>query len=169
MPVSSFVDPSNRLVITLCAGQIAVTEIAETFAEIRKHPGFHPDFCQLSDLSRVSSIPLHFPDLYHLQQACDPFSNKGRRAVIAPEAVPFGLSRMYQLIVNSPNFEVFRALPDALVWLEWSGTVLEDVVRGLVQEKNLVVPADPDVKPLGETGSSELVDFLKRLRKASSA
>jgi hypothetical protein len=165
MPVSSFVDTPSRLVITLCVGEIALSEIVASFDEIRNHSGFHPDFRQLCDLSMVSSIPLHFPDLYHLQQSCDPFSNQGRRAIVAPEAVSFGLSRMYQLIVNSPNLEVFRALPDALAFLDWNGALLEEIIRELLANKS-VASAE---KPASQAAPQQLDEFLKRLRKASSA
>jgi hypothetical protein len=157
MPVSSFVDPHSRLVLTLCVGEISLIEATASCSEIRDHPGFHSDFRQLIDLSMVTNIPLRFPDLYHLQQACDPFSNRGRRAIVAPDAVPFGLSRMYQLITNSPNFEVFRALPEALAWLECKGTFLEGVIRELLAKKKSATPAD------------DLGEFLNRLHKATSA
>jgi hypothetical protein len=169
MAVSSFVDVPGRLVITLCIGEVTLNEISATFSEIRNHPGFHPDFRQLSDLSLASSIPLRFPDLYHLQQACDPFSNQGKRAVVAPDPVPFGLSRMYQLIVNNPNFEVFRSLPDALTFLEWNGTLLEGLVRELLAKKSLS-PLEPSpAYPPGEKPAPGLTEFLNRLKKATSA
>ncbi len=169
MPVSSFVDSPARLVITLCIGEVTLKDISDTFSEIRSHPGFHPDFRQLSDLSLATSIPLRFPDLYHLQQTRDPFSNQGKRAVVAPDAVPFGLSRMYQLIVNDPNFEVFRALPDALNFLEWNGTLLEGVIRDLVVEKKIPLPEKPPVPPAAEPPAPDFVEFINRLKKATSA
>jgi hypothetical protein len=167
MPVSSFVDASNRLVITLCVGEVTLAELTATFTEIRNHSGFQPDFRQLSDLSRVTNLSLHFPDLYHLQQACDPFSNQGRRAVVAPDTVTFGLSRMYQLIADSPNFEVFRSLPDALGWLGWHGNLQEGLISELLA-KLLPTPAE-STTPAAEPPSPDLAELLKRLHKASSA
>jgi hypothetical protein len=167
MPVSSFVDASNRLVITLCLGEVTLAELTATSTDIRNHPGFHPDFRQLIDLSRVTNLPLHFPDLYHLRQACDPFSDQGRRAVVAPDAITFGLSRMYQLIVDNPNFEVVRSLPDALGWLGWHGNLQE----GLISEqlaKLLPVSAE-STTPAAEPPASDLEELLRRLHKASSA
>jgi hypothetical protein len=170
MPVSSFVDPHNRLVISLCVGEVTLGEAEATFAEIRNHPDFHPDFRQLIDLSVATTIPLHFPDLYHLQQVCDPFSNLGRRAVVAPAAVGFGLGRMYQMIVNSPNFEVFRSLSNALTWLEWDGTLLESVTRELLAKKNTSVPPPATVDDsLVEKPSPGIEEVVNRLKKASSA
>ncbi len=168
MPVSSFVDAPNRLVITLCVGEVSLAELTATFSEIRNHSGFHPDFRQLIDLSRVTNLPLHFPDLYHLQQACDPFSKQGRRAMVAPDAVTFGLSRMYQLIVDCPNFEVFRSLPEALRWLEWYGNLQEGLIRELLA-KNLPAPPESTTPGSSESDSSDLAEFLKRLHEASSA
>jgi len=169
MPVSSFVDSPARLVITLCVGEVTLKEITATFAEIRDHPGFHPDFRQLTDLSLASNIPVRFPDLYHLQQACDPFSNRGKRAIVASRAVPFGLSRMYQLIVNSPNFEVFRSMPEALNFLEWDGTLLEGVIRDLLVQKNISLPEKPPIQPVAEKPAPDFVEFISRLKKATSA
>src|SRR6266576_161268 len=162
MPVSSFVDSPARLVITLCIGEVTLKDISDTFSEIRSHPGFHPDFRQLSDLSLTTSIPLRFPDLYHLQQACDPFSNRGKRAVVAPVPVPFGLSRTL-LIVNSHNFEDFRSLPDALNFLEWDGNMLEGVIRDLLAQKNITLPEKSLIQPVAAT---EFVEFINRLKKA---
>jgi hypothetical protein len=168
MPVSSVVDVHNRLVITLCVGEVPLAELTAASTELRNHSGFHPDFRQLIDLSRVTNLPLHFPDLYHLHQACDPFSKEGRRAVVAPDAVLFGLSRMYQLIVDSPNFEVFRSLPEALGWLGWYGTLQEELVRELLA-KNPPIPPQSNTAAASDPPSVDLAEFLKRLHKASSA
>lgn len=168
MPVSSFVDVPNRLVITLCVGEVTLADLSATATEIRNHSGFHPDFRHLIDLSRVTYLHLHFPDLYHLRQACDPFSNQGRGAVVAPDAVSFGLSRMYQLIVDSPNFEVFRSLPEALGWLEWYGTLQEELVRELLA-KNPPISPQSNTAAASDPPSPDLAEFLKRLHKASSA
>jgi len=168
MPVSSFVDPHSRFVITLCVGEVTLAESVSSCSHIRNHPGFHRDFRQLVDLSMATNIPLRFPDLYHLQQECDPFSNQARRAIIAIDAVPFGLSRMYQLITNSPNLEVFRTLPEALEWLECKGTLLEGVIRELLAKKKAALPAESSY-PSGSSASTDLGEFLNRLKAASSA
>jgi len=167
MPASSFVNSSSRLVITLCAGEVTLAEVTATFAEIRGHPGFHPDFRQLVDLSQVSNLRLHFNDLYHLHHACDPFSNQGKRAVFACDNVTFGVSRMYQLIANSPQFEVFRSLSEAVKWLEWDATLLEGVVHDRVSKESLAFSSEGSTYSLGAL-PADLVEFLKRLRKGTS-
>jgi len=168
MPASSFVDLSSRLVITLCAGEVTLAEVTATVAEIRDHPGFHPDFRQLVDLSQVSNLRLHFNDLHHLHHACDPFSNQGKRAVVACDNVTFGMSRMYQLITNSPQFEVFRSLPEAVRWLKWDATLLEGVVHDDASKESLAFSSGGATYSIGGALPANLVEFLKRLRKGTS-
>jgi hypothetical protein len=116
--VLHFVDSSNRLVITLCSGEVSRTEVVASLTELRQHPDFRPDFCQLVDLSQVSRLDLYFADMNTIHRAHDPFSNEGRRAVIAPgSGATFGLARMYQSIVDSAHFEVFQSSLDAIAWL----------------------------------------------------
>jgi len=169
MPVSSFVDPHSRLVITLCVREVVLAEGVASCLHIRNHPGFHPDFRQLVDLSMATNISLRFPDLYHLQQECDPFSNQARRAIVATDAVSFGLGRMYQLITNSPNLEVFRTLHEALDWLECKGRLLESVIRELLAKKKAALPAESPHPSSGSSPSTDLGEFLNRLKAASSA
>jgi hypothetical protein len=129
MPAASIVDSSHRVVITVCSGELTLDEIKATSAEIQGHSEFHPDFQQLIDLSAASKCHLYAKDLYQLKDAYDPFSNKGKRAVVAPDAVWFGIGRMYQLMLNSTQFAVFRSLPEAIAWLGLDVTVLEVVHR----------------------------------------
>jgi hypothetical protein len=125
MPAASFVDSSHRVVITVCSGELTLDEITATCAEIQGHPEFRPDFQQLIDLSIASKCHLFAKDLYQLKHAYDPFSNKGKRAVVAPDAVWFGIGRMYQLMLNSTQFDVFRSLPEAIAWLGLEARVVE--------------------------------------------
>jgi hypothetical protein len=125
MPAASFVDSHNRLVMTICTGELTLDEVETTYAEIHRHPEFCPDFQQFLDFSEASRCHLYAKDLYQLKHAHDPFSNRAKRAVVAPDAVWFGISRMYQLMLNSAQFEVFRSLPEASEWLGIEARVLE--------------------------------------------
>lgn len=165
MPVVSFVDSSHRVVVTICSGDLTFDEVKATFAEIRRHPDFHPDFHQLITLSEVSKCLLYFKDLYQLKQAHDPFSNKGKRAVVAAHGVLFGVGRMYQQILNSQQFEVFHSLVEARTWLGLNAVMLEAAQQSassslrLKEETSLLdVPSDA---PSGDITP-------KHLRKGSS-
>jgi hypothetical protein len=154
MPAASFVDSCNRVVITVCTGELTLDEIKMTCAEIHGHKEFCPDFQQLIDLSEASTCHLYAKDLYQLKHAYDPFSNKGKRAVVAPDAVWFGIGRMYQLMLNSAQFEVFRSLPEAIAWLGLNATILEAGRKQSVQsvgKKSTRLDPPPDVPALHRT------------------
>jgi hypothetical protein len=134
MPATSLVCAPYRLVISTYYGELTVQELKSAGASLRSHPEFRPGFRQLIDLSHVVKLDLHFRDLYQLKHADDPFSNEGKRAVFAPNDLSFGMSRMYQLILNTANFEVFRSLADALAWLELDPATLEDVLQNPTED-----------------------------------
>jgi hypothetical protein len=118
MPVGHFVDPALRLVFTKCSGDVSRDDVVTSLNVLKHHPDFEADFRQLVDLTQVSKLNLGFSDMDVIHRVHDPFSNKGKRAVVAPgSGAIFGLARMYQLMVDHENFEVFQFARDAVVWL----------------------------------------------------
>jgi len=144
MPTTSLVSTRYRLVITTCFGELTLDELKVGAAHVRNHPEFHPDFRQFIDLSHVVKLHLHFRDLYQLKHANDPFSNEGKRAVVAPSDLTFGMSRMYQLILNSAHFEVFHSLAEALAWLELDPATLEDALQNPPPDVAGCLSQEPD-------------------------
>jgi len=124
MCVSSFVDPSNRVVIPVCSGVVTLDEVKSSCAEVKAHPLFRSDFRQLIDLSEMSKLDLRYNELNLLAEFHDPFLEKGRRAVIAPHPVSFGVGRRYQMILTSPEFQGFRSHSEATTWLGLEGVRL---------------------------------------------
>jgi hypothetical protein len=137
-------------------------DLEATFAEIGGNPEFQPDFQQLIDLSKVSKCPLYSRDLYQLK-VYDPFSNKGKRAVVAPRGVLFGIGRMYQQILSSPQFEVFHSLVEAVSWLGLNVGILGVVENqsALSQQTLTKEGTLPDVPP-------DAPPARKHLRKGST-
>jgi hypothetical protein len=130
MPVRHFLDLVSRLVITQCSGEVCRDEIVESLTNLRGNPDFHPDFRQLADLSQVSTLKLGFNDMEAILRLYDPFSNKGRRAMVAPgNSTNFGLARMYQSLVDDPQFEVFQSLIDAITWLGLEIATVEEIIK----------------------------------------
>ncbi len=118
MPVSHIVDPVHHLVITSCSGVVSRDEMVTSLTKLRENKDFQPNFFQLADLSKVSSLKLGFNDLEAIHRLYDPFSNQGKRAVVAPgTGATFGLARMYQSLVEHTRFEVFQSLQEAVAWL----------------------------------------------------
>jgi hypothetical protein len=153
VPILHFVDPPRRLVVTTCWGEVSRTEVEASLTKLRKHPDFRPDFRQLADLSRVLNLDLYFADMDAIHRGYDPFSNEGRRAVVVPDnGATYGLARMYQSLVDSPQFEVFRSMLDAIAWLGLEVTILQAVsktdlskLESAQLKEGLVVDLPPDV------------------------
>jgi hypothetical protein len=164
MPATSYVDASSRLVITLCANEVTQREVEEMLAGVREHRQFQPDFRQLVDLTQVSRMHLHFRDLYELKDTYDPFSNEAKRAVVATDTATFGISRMYQLMVNSPQFEIFRSLQEAMRWLGVDATVLERMVQVETAKKSLLWGVEGRTVEMGDRTGTYLEELLMRLR-----
>lgn len=141
MPAASYIDPSSQTVISLCAGEVTLSEVAQACVALRQDKDFRSNFRQLLDLSQVSKVDLHLRDLYELHSAYDPFSNEGRRAVVATQPPTYGLSRMYQHILDTPQFEIFRSLPDALRWLGLEFTAVDGIVHPNAARASFAPPA----------------------------
>ncbi len=140
MPVLHFIDPTNRLVITMCSGEVSRAEVETSLTALHQHPDFGRDFCQLVDLSQVSHLDLRFADMDAIHRVHDPFSNKGRRAVLAlGSEANFGLARMYQSIVDSAQFKVFRSMLDAVAWLGLEVTIVQAACRKLAEDQKTQV------------------------------
>jgi hypothetical protein len=131
MCVTSFVDASNRVVITLFSGSVTIDDVKSSCKGINANPEFKPDFRQFIDLSKASELHLHYQDLNQLAEISDPFSGDARRALVGPTPVSFGIGRMYEIILNSPDFQVFRSKPEALAWLGISQSALDKATAAL--------------------------------------
>jgi hypothetical protein len=137
MPISHFVDPDHRFVLTRCVGEVFRDEVEASLAKLREHPDFRPDFSQLADLSMVSSLKLGFNDLEAIHRLHDPFSTEGKRAVVAPGfGTTFGLARMYQSLVEHVRYEVFQSLLEAVAWLGLDMTIVEAVNKTKASSRN---------------------------------
>jgi hypothetical protein len=144
MCVTSFVDVPNRIVVTLFSGSVTIDDVKASCQGIKANPEFHPDFRQFIDLSKASELHLHYQDLNQLAEVSDPFSRDAKRAVVGPTALSFGIGRMYEIIVNSPGFQVFRSQPEALAWLgisESAISAIQETTAG-VRDTTKVAPDD---------------------------
>ena len=151
MPVQHFVAPAMRLVITLCWGEVLRDEVINGLEKLSLNPDFNPDFAQLTDLSQVSKLNLGFNDMDVIHCLHDPFSNVGKRAVVAPgHDALYGLARMYQLLVDHEHFEVFHLLPDAVSWVGLEITAVAAAMRKAVSQRHA---GNIEVQQLGRVGT----------------
>jgi hypothetical protein len=117
---------AQRLVITVCSGLVSRDDVVASLWKLSHHPAFRPDFRELTDLSRVSKLDLSLRDMSAIRRDDDPFSNKGRRAVVAPaQSAVFALAREYRSLVKSEHFEVFQSVLNAITWLGLETLILK--------------------------------------------
>jgi hypothetical protein len=117
MPVTHRVLPKLDLVHSVWSGVVTMEEARGHNEALLADPDFHPAMKQLSDARSVESevSGLGVRGLAR-HSAFGPLS---RRAIVAPDDVIFGISRMYQAqATDAGEIRVFRRLDEALEWLE---------------------------------------------------
>ena len=124
MPCSYVVHKEQRLVISDGHGRLTVEEMKSHDDQLRSDPDFNPEFNQLVDGTKISSIE-GTAEQFRLVAGRSPFSPASRRAFVADDASIFGVQRMlttYVELSNTPsNVHVFRDFPFALKWLGLEG------------------------------------------------
>ena len=104
------------------AGTYEPEDVIRQFEAALADPRAAEKVALLVDLSRSESIGTRNPSQIRLvAQALEPYTERieGRCALVAPEDVQFGLSRMGSVYSESVGVEaeVFRSEEDALAWL----------------------------------------------------
>lgn len=123
MPGSYLIDEARRLVFSRGWGVLTDDELhwhAETLAA---DPRFDPGHSQVVDFRDLSEIQVTAEGIRCLAHM-NPFRRDSRRAVIAPDDVSFGLTRMFEILTQSDpdQFRVFRTVGPALEWVGLDAT-----------------------------------------------
>ena len=119
MTIESEVIKSKGLVVTRVKGKMKLDEFESSQWALKENPDFDPSFDHLFDMSGVDDIDdvsaQNIKRIAHIRI----FSPTSRRAVIAPDDLTYGLSRMYEVFskANDSNLGVFRNREDAVNWL----------------------------------------------------
>jgi len=90
------VDANRNLAILVFSGQVSVTEIREALVKLRQEPGFHPNIDLIFDAVNVDASSITGESVRWLETT--PVTTLGRTVIIAPDALAFGLARMFQLL-----------------------------------------------------------------------
>lgn len=119
MPASSAIDSHQRLVTTRVTGYATFADIDVEQKRLVGDPEFDPGYDHLFDLSGVADVQLSLDEIRELASV-KLFSERSRRAVVAPANLLYGLSRMYQGFrgLGPESLRVFRTTEEALRWLE---------------------------------------------------
>ncbi|MFC1554940.1 hypothetical protein ACFL7D_09915 [candidate division KSB1 bacterium] len=133
MPIFFHVKTETNLLICIHTGKVPDNEFLTSYKNLYVSDRFSTSMNQLVDLRKADSSPRSMQALQEFAGIVkDKFKNVTtgpKVAVIAPENLSFGLSRMYQGFSTAVpwNFVVFRAADAALAWLD----VPEDTLDNL--------------------------------------
>jgi hypothetical protein len=120
MPTHFEIDPDRRLVVSTGSGRVVIEEMIEHQHRLSADPRFRPDFSQLVDFTGVEKVDIGPQDVAQLAEMAI-FSPASRRAIIAPDPLIFGFSRMYGVyreLAGEKGVRVFRTRREAERWIE---------------------------------------------------
>jgi hypothetical protein len=111
--------PAERLLFASFTGQIGAATMRENRARVVADPAFKPDLSQLMDFTGVVDSNVTFDEMYALATR-SAFSPGTRIALVVPNALTFGLARMFQSMgqdVRNQSVALFTTVREALAWL----------------------------------------------------
>ena len=120
MTIFSEVLKSKRIVITRVQGPLSVEDLEAKQLELKNNPDFDPSFNHLFDMSGVTRMEDVSAAVVKRIAQIRIFSPDSRRAVVAPDDLTYGYSRMYEVFskANDSNLAVVRNEEQAMDWLE---------------------------------------------------
>lgn len=120
MPCAYVVDKADSLVLTTGWDVLTLDEAMAHQDQLRADPAFSPEYSQLIDLTRVTSIPMDVEQVRQIGQR-KVFGPGSFRAFVGSSLVAYGLLRMLQAFREAEGGEeqitVFHDIPSALRWL----------------------------------------------------
>lgn len=124
------------LVVLRFWGDVKYDEIRSVFDESVKLPGFRPKLKAIADC-RDATTQMSGSDIQRLAsyaQKTDPLWGESKWAILAPNDVIFGLSRMFSALTSDYEVKthVFRTIGDANDWLE-IGVPLKEILLGAAE------------------------------------
>jgi hypothetical protein len=120
MPADYRIDTAKRRVFSEATGHLTYDDLKGHMNRLSRDPKFDPAFFQIIDFRGVTTFDLRAEDVITLA-AVRVFSPQSKRAFVAPEAVKFGLARMYESY-RAPKgdraIRVFQDYDEAAAWLD---------------------------------------------------
>lgn len=124
MPITFTVNNTDRYFVSSFKGIVTDDELVNSFVEFYESEQWTPGMNELTDLSEGDASLITTDGLQKLAIATEQIFVKNevkysKTAVYAPKDLAFGLSRMYEVMIDeSPeHFRVFRDIDEAKRWL----------------------------------------------------
>ena len=136
MPITFYFRPEHNLVILVHVGTIPNDEFLAFYRSLIESSQYNLSMNLLIDLRQTDSAPRSREVLRQLAEYVNgkltDVTAIPKAAVVAPNAVSFGMARMYEAFAYlvSWDFKVFHTMNTALAWL----SLPEDLMDGLEQD-----------------------------------
>ncbi|WP_121541711.1 hypothetical protein [Mariprofundus sp. EBB-1] len=118
MTISYTIDLGQQTVFSTFTGHVTNAEIIAHQNELRSDPKFNPDMFELMDCIGEVSVDHIVANVIGLVDR-SPWGRVSRRAIIAPDPLIFGRSKIFQAYISHEhgNVSVFRGMNAARKWL----------------------------------------------------
>ena len=111
-------DTKNRILFVKRYGSIQPGELTDEIKKITSYSDYNSVDRLLSDLTESNLTAVSTDELERHAGLCrNKFKDLTAVALVAPKDLAFGISRMFEVLSNLENVEVFRKKKDALDWL----------------------------------------------------
>ena len=123
MPLDTHTDQSKRLTVFTGKGELSFDEIQSAIKSFYNGGPTHYVLWDMSDATANSISHIEIREIVGLIRMSRKGRKGGKTAIVAASDVDFGLSRMLQILLESPEelhqvwLEVFRSKDEAVQWL----------------------------------------------------
>lgn len=126
MPIDYTIDSDRNLIASRAWGTLTDGDLAGHVARQLADPRFVPGINALIDFADVIATQLSPAGIAAVAEAMRGQANvspDARIAIVAPDPLAFGMSRMYQSLTDDylPNLRVFRSRAEAEGWVVGDG------------------------------------------------
>ncbi len=130
--------PEHKLVVYCNWGVTPMEDVLEMSRRLRTDPDYISSYDGIFDNTRLEH-PYTSEEMRILaERRMEKNPSNGRLAVISPDDVVYGMSRMHQLIGEGSfpvQINVFRDAKSALEWLNKTGIDIESILKEIREEK----------------------------------
>lgn len=125
MPIHITVHRKDGYIESRYVGAITNDELLDTWREYNERPDANAGLNELADLREADMRAVTSEGIRALSSQTKHFLNandvlRRKLAIVAPEQLPFGLSRMYEALMADPRqtVHVFKDIEEAVAWLK---------------------------------------------------
>ena len=130
MPYTYKINTEHNIVIFKARGAFTAEILFNCLKEVISSAGFQPGFNHLVDLREVTSFPATTADMHkrvELDLDIEKQLGKCKIALVTSNELVFGMSRMYEMLMDNaiPEVRSFRNINEAILWMGIEKELLE--------------------------------------------